>query len=35
MERMRRVLNKESDAEAEEPEEVLDAVNEHIAAKVV
>jgi len=31
--RMRKVLNKETDAEAEEPEEVLDATETHIAAK--
>ena len=31
--RMRKVLNKETDAEAEEPEKVLDATEAHIAAK--
>ena len=31
--RMRKVLNKETDAEAEEPEKVLDATEVHIAAK--
>src|SRR5881392_2947360 len=31
--RMRKVLNKETDAEAEEPEAVLDATESHIAAK--
>jgi len=32
--RMNRVLNRESDAEAEEPEAVLDQVEEHMPAKV-
>jgi len=31
--RMRKVLNKETDAEAEEPEKILDATEAHIAAK--
>ena len=31
--RMKKVLNQETDAEAEEPEEVLDATEAHIAAK--
>jgi hypothetical protein len=31
---MNRVLNRESDAEAEEPEAVLDQVEEHMPAKV-
>jgi aerobic C4-dicarboxylate transport protein len=33
MKRMKRVLNNETDADAEEPEEVLDAVNQHMPAK--
>ena len=32
-ERMRKVLNKETDDEAEEPERVLDAHQEHMAKK--
>ena len=32
--RMRRVLDHETDAEAEEPEKILDAVDGHLAAKV-
>jgi aerobic C4-dicarboxylate transport protein len=32
-ERMRKVLNKETDAEAEEPEKVLDAVEDHMKVK--
>ena len=32
-ERMRKVLNKETDDEAEEPEKVLDAVEDHMKVK--
>jgi aerobic C4-dicarboxylate transport protein len=31
--RMQRVLDKETEADAEEPEKILDAVEEHIAVK--
>ena len=33
VQRMKKVLNKETDADAEEPEKVIDAVEEHMPVK--